>query len=47
MFIHADECIDCYACESECPVDAISIDEEAKEPWITINAQLSEVQDGL
>jgi len=47
MFIHAEECIDCYACEPACPVEAIRIDDEAEESWITINAQLSEVQDGL
>jgi len=47
MFIHAEECIDCFACEPECPVDAIRAEDEAEEPWITINAQLSEVQDGV
>jgi len=47
MFIHAEECIDCFACEPECPVDAIRAEDEAKEPWITINAQLSEAQDGV
>jgi len=47
MFIHFEECIDCAACESECPVDAIRIDDEAEEEWITINARLSEEKDGL
>ncbi len=47
MFIHFEECIDCAACESECPVDAIRIDEEAEQEWITINAKLSEEKDGL
>ena len=47
MFIHVDECIDCYACEPACPVDAIRELDEAEEPWITINEQLSVVQDGL
>ena len=47
MFIHEDECIDCYACEPACPVEAIRSVDEAEEPWITINSQLSEVQDGL
>ena len=47
MFIHPEECIDCLACEPECPVEAIRADDEAEEPWITLNAQLGEVQDGL
>tara|TARA_R110000824_G_C14790235_1_gene633160 strand:- start:304 stop:564 length:261 start_codon:yes stop_codon:yes gene_type:complete len=47
MFIHPEECIDCLACESECPVEAIRVDDEAEEPWITLNSQLAEVQDGL
>ncbi len=42
MFIHADECIDCGACEPECPVDAIRCDGEAQEKWTIINAELSE-----
>ena len=46
MFIHVDECIDCCACESACPVEAIRVVDEAEEPWITINAQLSEERDG-
>jgi ferredoxin len=42
MFIHADECIDCGACEPECPVDAIRMEDEADEKWLEINAKLSE-----
>ena len=45
MFIHAEECIDCGACEPECPVDAIRIDDEAEEKWLEINAKLSEVHE--
>ena len=41
MFIHNDECIDCGACEPECPVDAIRADDEADEKWTEINAILS------
>lgn len=26
LYIHPDECIDCAACEPECPVDAIRAD---------------------
>jgi len=44
LYIHPDECIDCGACEPECPVEAI-YDEanlpEDKETWIEINAKQS------
>ena len=29
LFINPDECIDCGACQPECPVDAIHFDDEA------------------
>ena len=45
MFIHPEECIDCAACESECPVEAIRIDDEAEEKWTEINLALSEEHD--
>lgn len=45
MFIHNEECIDCGACEPECPVDAIRIDDEADEKWTEINAILTEEHD--
>ena len=45
MFIHPEECIDCYACEPECPVQAISIDDEAEDRWIQLNAMLAEEKD--
>ena len=42
LYIHPDECIDCGACEPECPVQAIS-DESAlsgeDKKWIQINAE--------
>ena len=28
MFIHNEECIDCGACEPECPVDAIRMEHD-------------------
>ena len=45
MFIHPEECIDCAACESECPVDAIRIDDEAEDRWIQLNMLLAEEHD--
>tara|TARA_R110002051_G_scaffold11808_1_gene42523 strand:+ start:456 stop:719 length:264 start_codon:yes stop_codon:yes gene_type:complete len=45
MFIHFNECIDCGACEPECPVDAIRCEDEADGKWLTINTKLSEVHD--
>jgi ferredoxin len=47
MFIHEDECIDCGACEPECPVDAIRVDDEADEKWLAVNLKLSEMHDGV
>jgi ferredoxin len=42
LYINPDECIDCGACEPECPVEAI-YDEanlpKDKEKWIAINAE--------
>lgn len=41
LYINPDECIDCGACEPECPVDAI-YDEanlpKSQEKWLEINA---------
>ena len=33
MFIHPEECIDCGACEPECPVDAIFTEDDLPEKW--------------
>jgi NAD-dependent dihydropyrimidine dehydrogenase PreA subunit len=33
LFINPDECIDCGACESVCPVTAIFPEEDVPEPW--------------
>ena len=42
LYINPDECIDCGACEPECPVEAI-YDEASlpkdKDRWLTINAE--------
>ena len=45
MFIHTEECIDCGACEPECPVDAIRVEDEAEDRWVQINRMLSEEKD--
>lgn len=44
MYIDPDACIDCGACEPQCPVKAIVEDREAEkkpamQPWIKINAE--------
>jgi NAD-dependent dihydropyrimidine dehydrogenase PreA subunit len=33
LFIHPDECIDCGACESVCPVTAIFAESDVPEQW--------------
>ena len=33
LFIHPDECIDCGACEPECPVSAIFPEEDVPPQW--------------
>ena len=33
LFIDPDECIDCGACEPECPVAAIFAEEEVPDKW--------------
>lgn len=43
LFIHPEECIDCGACEPECPVEAIFAEEDVPEEWknfIGLNAQV-------
>lgn len=44
LYIHPDECIDCGACEPECPVEAIYDESNLpadKVDWIRINAEKS------
>jgi ferredoxin len=48
MYIHPDECIDCGACEPECPVDAIFPEEDVPDDWapfIQANADLASEAD--
>ena len=33
LYIHPDECIDCGACEPECPVEAIFPEDALHEKW--------------
>ena len=33
LYIHPDECIDCGACEPECPVTAIFTEEDTPSEW--------------
>jgi len=33
LYIHPDECIDCGACEPECPVEAIFEEGDVPEEW--------------
>ena len=48
LYIDPDECIDCGACEPECPVEAIFAEEDLPEEWnpyIEINAKFFELKD--
>ncbi|MBI2505599.1 MAG: ferredoxin family protein [Candidatus Latescibacteria bacterium] len=48
LYIDPDECIDCGACEPECPVEAIFAEEDLPEEWnrfIEINAKYFEFKD--
>jgi len=41
LYIHPNECIDCGACEPECPVSAIFSDEDVpanQKQYVKINA---------
>ena len=45
LYIHPEECIDCAACEPECPVEAIFVDDETPDEWknyIEINSKAFE-----
>lgn len=50
LYIHPDECIDCGACEPECPVKAISAEDDvldADRKWIEINKEKSSECDNI
>ena len=49
LYIDPDECIDCGACEPECPVEAIFAEEDLPEEWnnyIEINAAYFKQKNG-
>ena len=44
LFIHPDECIDCGACQPECPVEAIFHEDNVPKQWsdyIALNAEMA------
>ena len=48
LYIDPDECIDCGACEPECPVEAIFDEEDLPKEWsrfTEINAKYFELKD--
>lgn len=43
LYIHADECVDCGACEPVCPVEAIAYEDDVSEqnyPFMAVARQL-------
>ncbi len=50
LVIHPDECIDCGACEPECPVNAIYPEDDVPQDqsaWIQLNAKYAPEWQGL
>ena len=48
LYIHPEECIDCGACEPECPVEAIFAEEDMPEDqdrFVEINTKYFELRD--
>lgn len=43
LVINPDECIDCGACEPECPVDAIKHEADESPKWLEINTKYAEL----
>ena len=46
LYIHPDECIDCGACEPECPVTAIFLAEDTPPQWKSFIAKNHDVFQG-
>ncbi len=50
LYIHPDECTDCGACEPECPVEAIFMEDDVPDKWksyIKKNADFFVGKEGL
>ena len=43
LVIHPDECIDCGVCEPECPIDAITTEDEASDLMKDVNKEYSNI----
>ena len=47
LVINPDECIDCWVCEPECPINAIVADngyeEKDKDKWLLLNKKYSAI----
>lgn len=46
LYIEPDDCIDCAACESECPVQAIFFEDNVpadQREFIALNAEMSKI----
>jgi ferredoxin len=44
LYIEPDECVDCDACVSECPVEAIFYEDDVPEKWqeyVGLNAEMA------
>ena len=47
LFIDPDSCIDCTACVTECPTQAIFAEHDVPEPWhdyISLNAEMAAIR---
>lgn len=46
LYIASAECIDCDACRSECPVEAIFYEDDVPKEWVSyiqLNAEMAEI----
>ena len=43
LVINPDECIDCGVCEPECPIDAITTEDEASDLMKDVNKEYSNI----
>ncbi|HUW77612.1 MAG TPA: ferredoxin [Candidatus Nanopelagicaceae bacterium] len=47
LYIQADECVDCGACEPVCPVEAIYYEDDVPEQWTPYTVANVEFFDGI